>query len=114
MSVSVYPTQEAAALQLPPRPYAAQRVFVQDQNKLFLPAGSLSLSGVVTANNIPVNRTVRLYDWLTGELLDETTSSSGVYSFSGISDRTDGFTVLMVGNLGLGERDAVVPGVHPS
>lgn len=98
-----------------PKPHPAQRVVNQDANKLTLPTGPLSLSGVVRANGVAVSRTVRLYDRLTGELISETVSAGdGSYSFGGLPTRASGFNVEMMGVIASGERDDIIPGVHPA
>lgn len=85
--------------------------------KFFLPAGALRIggdspNGLVLSGGAPASRTVRLLDMETGALIAETTSNgSGIYSFTGLSARTDGYAVWIVG--AAGERGIIIPGVHP-
>lgn len=48
----------------------------------------------------------------TGALVAETASNgSGVYAFTGLSDRDDGYAVWIVGNAG--ENGYIIQGLHP-
>lgn len=84
-----------------------------------LPSGSLRIGGdspdgLVLVGAAPAAREVRLFDRETGVLVATTTSASdGTYSFAGLSARAQGYDVIGRGNLGDGERDFIVPGVHP-
>lgn len=85
--------------------------------RLVLPSGALRIggdspNGLVLSGGAPAARKVRLYDMETGELVAETISASdGTYSFSGLSARTEGYCVWIVG--AAGERGYLIPGVHP-
>lgn len=85
--------------------------------QVVFPSGSLRIGGdspdgLVLSGNAPAARTVRLYDMETGELVDETTSAGdGTYAFTGLSARTEGYGVWIVGNAG--ERGVIIPGVDP-
>lgn len=86
--------------------------------RIFLPEGALRIggdspNGLVLSGGAPASRTVRLLDMETGALIAETTSNgSGIYSFTGLSARTDGYAVWIVG--AAGERGIIIPGMHPS
>lgn len=101
-----------------PAPMAyAPRVFLNIRERLVLPAGSLRIGGdspdgLVLSGGAPAARTVRLLDMATGELIAQTVSSgAGVYSFTGLSDRSAGYAAWIVG--ATGERDIIIPGLHP-
>lgn len=85
--------------------------------RIALPAGSLRIGGdsphgLVLSGGAPVARTVRLLDMETGALVAETASNgSGVYAFTGLSDRDDGYAVWIVGNAG--ENGYIIQGLHP-
>lgn len=87
--------------------------------RLVLPAGTLRIGGdspdgLVLSGGAPAVRTVRLYDMETGELVAETISAAdGTYAFTGLSARPQGYDIIIRGNIGAGERDIIVPGVHP-
>lgn len=82
-----------------------------------LPGGSLRIGGdspdgLVLAAGSPAARVVRLLDMESGELIAETTSEGdGTYAFSGLSARTDGYCIWIVGNSG--ERGVINPSVMP-
>lgn len=83
--------------------------------RLVLPAGALRIggdspSGLVLSGGAPAARTVRLYDMETGALVAETTSAGdGTYAFGGLSARTNGYGVWIIG--AAGERGAIIAGV---
>jgi hypothetical protein len=53
-----------------------------------------------------------VYDRETGVLVAETTSGGdGTYAFTGLSARTEGYDVQIMGSTG--ERDVIVPRVQP-
>jgi hypothetical protein len=86
-------------------------------SRITLPHGSLRIGGdapygLVLAGSAPAARTVRVYDRETGVLVAETTSAGdGTYAFAGLSARTEGYDVQIMGNTG--ERDVIVPRVQP-
>lgn len=101
-----------------PYPTISLRVpVISPDVRLVLPSGSLRIggdspNGLVLSGGAPAARKVRLYDMETGELVAETISASdGTYSFSGLSARTEGYCVWIVG--AAGERGYLIPGVHP-
>lgn len=85
--------------------------------KLVLPSGALRIggdspNGLVLSGGAPAARVVRLYDMETGELVAQTTSAAdGTYTFTGLSDRAEGYAVWIVG--AAGERGVIIPGLHP-
>lgn len=105
LATSGYPTQALLPVrQAFPLPFA-------------LPPGSLRIGGdspdgLVLSGGAPAARTVRLLDMETGQLVAETVSSgAGTYAFSGLSDRTEGYAVWIVGDTG--EAGLILPGIHP-
>lgn len=92
-------------------PYFGERL------RLVLPTGVLrvggdSPNGLVLSGGAPAARVVRLYDMATGELVAQTTSAvDGTYTFTGLSDRAEGYAVWIVG--AAGERGVIIPGLHP-
>lgn len=84
---------------------------------IVLPPGALRIggdspSGLVLSGGAPAARTVRLLDMETGALIAETVSGgAGTYAFSGLSDRTAGYAVWIVGDAG--EAGLILPGIHP-
>jgi hypothetical protein len=85
--------------------------------RIALPEGDLRIggdspNGLVLSGGAPAARTVRLLDMETGALIAETTSNgSGVYAFTDLSDRDDGYAVWIVGDSG--ENGYIIQGVHP-
>lgn len=117
MTVQVSPVSEAVSA--PPtnaKPFPTVRQVYQEQNKLVLPGGFLSLSGTVYSNGAEAfPRIVRLYDRETGELISETSSGAGgTYIFTNLTARSEGYNVVMEGIIGSGERDVIIPGVNPA
>lgn len=71
-------------------------------------------NGLVLVGISPASREVRLFDRETSVLVAITTSSgSGTYSFDNLSTRTEGYDVVIRGDINAGERDVIIPGVHP-
>lgn len=93
-------------------------VYILDQRTV-LPSGALRIggdspNGLVLSGAAPVERTVDVFDRETKVLVASTVSGiDGTYAVTGLSARTDGYDVILRGNLLLGERDIIVPGVHP-
>lgn len=87
--------------------------------RLVLPAGTLRIGGdspggLVLVGTAPTARVVRLFDRETSVLVATTTSAGdGTYAFTGLSARPQGYDIIIRGNIGAGERDIIVPGVHP-
>lgn len=76
--------------------------------------GGDSPSGLVLVGGSPAARTVDLFDRATKVLVASTVSSgSGTYAFTGLSAQTDGYDVIIRGVISNGERDVIIPGVHP-
>lgn len=86
---------------------------------IVLPSGTLRIAGdspngLVLVASAPASRVVDLFDRETGTLVGRTTSSgSGTFSFENLSARTEGYDVVIRGNINVGERDVIFPGVHP-
>ncbi len=76
--------------------------------------GGDSPDGLVLVGASPAARTVDLFDRETRAFVATTTSASdGTFSFTGLSARTEGYDVVIRGVISSGERDVIVPGVHP-
>lgn len=104
---SQYPTVSLRGVVLSPR------------TATILPAGALrfggdSPSGLVLAGGSPAARTVDLFDRETRAFVATTVSASdGTYAFVDLPSRSEGYDVVIRGVISSGERDVIVPGVHP-
>jgi len=82
-------------------------------------AGRLRLAGdspdgLVLVGAAPAARTVDVFDRATRAWVGTTVSSgAGTYEISNLAARTEGYDVIIRGVIGSGERDVIVPGVHP-
>lgn len=85
----------------------------------FFPQGTLRIggdspSGLVLVGMSPASRVVDLFDRETKVLVASTTSDfDGTYAFTGLAARTEGYDVVIRGTILSGERDVIIPGVHP-
>lgn len=104
---SQYPTVSLRGVVLSPRTFVV------------LPSGALRIggdspSGLVLVGTAPAARIVDLFDRETCAHVARTTSAGdGTYPLSGLSARTQGYDVVIRGVIASGERDVIVPGVHP-
>ena len=84
-----------------------------------LPSGTLRIGGdapdgLVLVGAAPAARTVDLFDRESKAHVATTVSAGdGTYSFTGLSARTEGYDAVIRGVIASGERDVIVPGVHP-
>jgi len=90
-----------------------------DPALVVIPSGALRIggdspNGLVLVGAAPAARTVDLFDREEKVLVATTVSASdGTYAFSGLSARTQGYDVVIRGVIGSGERDVIIPGMHP-
>lgn len=98
-------------------PHIVSFQIFQPNSKLALPPGNLRIggdspSGLVLSGGAPAQRTVRLFDMATGQIVAETTSlADGTYSFTGLSYRPSGYAVWIVGSTG--EKGEIITGIYP-
>lgn len=87
--------------------------------EVVIPSGALRIggdapNGLVLVGAAPAARTVDLFDRETKVHVATTVSSVlGTYAFPSLSARTEGYDVIIRGNLASGELDIIIPGVHP-
>jgi hypothetical protein len=85
----------------------------------YFPSGALRIagdspSGLVLVGMAPASRTVDIFDRETKVLVATTVSAGdGTYEFTNLSSRTEGYDVIIRGVILDGERDVIIPGVHP-
>jgi len=73
-----------------------------------------SPDGLVLVGAAPAARAVDVFDRATRAWVGTTVSSgAGTYEISNLAARTEGYDVIIRGVIGSGERDVIVPGVHP-
>lgn len=90
-----------------------------------IPSGSLRIggdspNGLVLVGDAPASRIV---DCFTRDMLSDPpvlvhvartiSSGSGTYAFLNLSARAQGYDCIIRGDIGSGERDVIISGVHP-
>jgi len=108
-----------------PKPSTALLGIVNNLEKLTVPSGALRIGGdspdgLVLVGAAPA---ARIVDCFTRDTVNDppivthvartTSDGSGVYSFTGLAARTEGYDIVIRGVIASGERDVIVPGVHP-
>lgn len=120
MAAILSPSENPTALTVAiPLPQVAGTVSLFSAAGFTLPSGSLRIggdspNGLVLVGEAPAARNVDLFDRETKVFVASTTSGvDGTYSFSNLSARSEGYDVIIRGIIGSGERDIIIPGVHP-
>lgn len=96
-----------------------QPFYLYDNQAPRLPAGALRIggdspNGLVLAGGAPAARVVDLLDRELKFLVATTTSSgAGTYAFTSLIARSEGYDAIIRGDIGSGERDVIIPGIHP-